>query len=166
MTTRAIRLPQQRIQRDIQMLVRSFPSEHIVVQRNSERPTSVDLYGQPAYSQTVIFSGEALFSDAGGNVTRYGLGQVEEEKPMVLFPGEHDIRPGDFFRRGDKLYQIDYAPDHWPGFTSATIHLYQQGTTPAQGPYAVDTTKAAPASPVPQEMPPPGTFTYPPGREP
>lgn len=128
MTMRAVRIPQHRVQRDVQMLVRSFPSERITVWRNSTRPTSVDDYGQPNFSRSIVFEGEALFSDASGNVTRYGLGQVEEEKPMVLFPGEHDIRPGDFFERAGKLYQIDYAPDHWPGFTPATVRLYQQGT--------------------------------------
>lgn len=127
MTTRAVRIPRQQIQRDIQMLVRSFPSERITVWRNSAQPVSVDQYGQPSYGRAVVFEGEALFSDASGNVTRYGLGQVEEEKPMVLFPGKHDIRPGDFFERQNKLYQIDFAPDHWPGFTPATVHLYQQG---------------------------------------
>ena len=129
MSQRAPRIPLHQVQRDVQMLVRTFPSQRIRIYRLSDRPTSVDDYGQPTYEEVTVYIGEALFSDASGNVTRYGLGQVEEEKPMLLVPGKRDIRPGDFFRRGGKRYQLQHAPDHWPGFTAATVVLYEQGTT-------------------------------------
>jgi len=111
------------------MLVRSFPSERIRIWRQSARPTSVDEYGQPSYGETTVYVGEALFSAANGSVTRYGLGQVEEEKPLILVPGKRDIQPGDFFRRRGLLYQIQWAPNHWPGFTAGTVVKYEQGTS-------------------------------------
>lgn len=129
MTQRAPRLPLHRVQRDIQMLVRTFPSERIKIWRHSARPDAVDDYGQPTYDEETVYIGEALFSDASGSVSRYGLGQVEEEKPMILIPGKRDIQPGDFFRRAGKLYQIQYAPDHWPGFTVGTVVRFEQGTS-------------------------------------
>jgi hypothetical protein len=115
------------VQRDIQMLVRTFPSQRLRIFRRSDRPTAVDDYGQPSYTETTVYWGEVLFSDASGTVTRYGLGQVEEEKPILLIPGKRDVRPGDFFRRDDVLYQIQHAPAYWPGFTSGTVVKYEQG---------------------------------------
>lgn len=131
MTQRAVILPLHRVQRDIQMLVRTFPSERLRVWRYSDRPVSVDEYGQPTYSEVTVYYGECLWSDASGDVTRYGLGQVEEEKPVLLIPGKRDVRPGDFFRRKGLLYQLQHAPDYWPGFTSATVVKYEQGTSAA-----------------------------------
>ena len=129
MTQRAVRVPLHRVQRDVHLLARSFPSEVISFYRQSVRPIEIDEYGQPKYDYALVYVGEVLWSETGATVTRYGLGQVEEIKPFVLIPGKRDVRPGDFFRRAGVLYQVETAPDYWPGFTGATCNRFEQGTS-------------------------------------
>jgi hypothetical protein len=119
---RGQRPPRFYVQRDIQILVRSFPSERLQVFRLGEPRTSgatLDL-GEVTYPEVTVFNGEALFIPAGGTVARYGLGEVEEDTPQVLIPGWHDIQQGDRVRRQQmlpggrfsepRLYVVMYAP--------------------------------------------------------
>lgn len=133
------RPPRWFVQRDIQILCRSFPSERMVVFRLGEPQTSqeaLDL-GEPTYPEETVFDGEALFIPAGGTVARYGLGEVEEDKPQVLIPGWQEINQGDRVRvipmnpdgsEGTiRLYVVLYAPNPWQGFTHVTLENFGQG---------------------------------------
>lgn len=133
------RPPRWFVQRDIQILVRSFPSERLVVFRLGEPTTSGDTLdlGEPSYQEYTVFDGEALFIPAGGTVARFGLGEVEEDKPQVLISGWHDIQQGDRVRRipmnpdgsegAIRLYTVQYAPNPWLGFTHITLENFGQG---------------------------------------
>lgn len=138
---RGQRAPRFYVQRDIQILVRSFPSERLVVFRLGE-PTVAEVgtdinMGEPTYAEIPVFNGEALFIPAGGSWARYGLGEVEEEQPQILIPGWHDIRQGDRVRRRQmlpggrfmepRLYVVKYQPDPWHSFTHITLENYGQG---------------------------------------
>jgi len=133
------RAPRWYVQRDIQILVRSFPSERLVVHRLAEESVAggtIDL-GEVTYLEDPVFDGEALFIPRGGVVARYGLGEVEEDKPQVLIPGWHDIQQGDRVRRipmlpdgsegTTRLYTVHEAPDPWHGFTHVILENYGQG---------------------------------------
>ena len=126
------------VQRDIWALVQSFPSERIRIYRRSARPTSVTSLGQPVYGELTVYSGKALVVPAGGTVERYGLGQVEEDQPQLLIPGDRDIRQGDFlvhqgltpagtFRPG-RTYIVSFPMNHWRNFSVVVCRIYQQGT--------------------------------------
>jgi len=131
---RGLRAPRWFVQRDIHALVRSFPSERLTI----VRPTTVVSGMETTTVDTVVFVGEALFIPQGGEVKRFGLGQVEEDRPYILVPGNHDIRQGDMVTRSQMLpggvgwepprrYQILYPPNHWQAFTVCTLNNFEQG---------------------------------------
>lgn len=136
---RGQRAPRFYVQRDIQALVRSFPNERLVVFRLGGAQTSGDTLdlGEVTYPEITVFNGEALFIPAGGTVSRYGLGEVEEDKPQVLIPGWHDIQQGDRVRRSQmlpggrftqpRLYTVLYAPNVWYSFSHLTLENFGQG---------------------------------------
>lgn len=134
---RGLRPPGWFVQRDIQILTRSFPSEHMVIFRRALDASEVTDLGEPIYPETTVFDGEALFIEAGGSVARFGLGEVEEDKPQMLIPGWHDVQPGDRVRRymllptGEeavrRLYTVSYAPKPWFNFCHITLENFGQG---------------------------------------
>lgn len=134
---RGLRPPRWFVQRDIQILVRSFPSEHMVIFRQAADASSVNDLGEPVYPETVVFDGEALFIEAGGSVARFGLGEVEEDKPQMLVPGWYDIQQGDRVRRytllpdGEetvaRIYLVSYAPKPWQNFCHIVLENFGQG---------------------------------------
>lgn len=136
---RGQRPPRFYVQRDIQILVRSFPSERLVIFRLGPGETSgasLDL-GELRFPEIVVFNGEALFIPASGTVQRFGLGEVEEENPRILLPGWHDIQQGDRVRRAQmlpggrfgesRLYTVLYQPNPWYSFTHITLQNFGQG---------------------------------------
>lgn len=133
---RAANIPKYYVQRDIQILVRSFPSERLRIYRHGEVIGADDL-GQLTYQEIEAFNGEALFIPESGEVARYGLGQVEEEKPRFLVPGWHTIYQGDLVTRQERLpggrfgnprsYQVEYPPNHWHAYIVITLENYGQG---------------------------------------
>ena len=126
MGMRAIRPRRFYVQRDIQMLVRTFPSERVVITRGGE-----PIYGE--YGEIIdwtaipVFDGEALVIPADGSVADYGLGQVENKNPQILVPGTRDIQQGDFVVLADRRYQVEFEPNHWHGFVVVRLEQYQQG---------------------------------------
>jgi hypothetical protein len=134
---RGLRPPAWFVQRDIQILTRSFPNEHMVIFRRSQTASEVTDLGEPFYPEVTVFDGEALFIEAGGSVARFGLGEVEEDKPQILIPGWYDVRQGDRVRRytllpdGNedeaRLYTITYAPKPWRSFCHCTLENFGQG---------------------------------------
>lgn len=134
---RGQRAPRWFVQRDIQILIRSFPSEHMVIYRRGETAVSRTELGEPVYGEDVIFDGEALFIEAGGTVARYGLGEVEEDKPQMLIAGWHDVQQGDRVRRyrrlsdGNeavaRLYVVLFAPAPWQNYCHIVLENYGQG---------------------------------------
>ncbi len=133
---RAANIPRWYVQQSIQALIRTFPSERLRIFRHGAI-TGVDGLGQQTYAETVVFEGEALYIPETGDVARYGLGQVEEDKPRMLVSGWHPIMQGDFVTRQERLpggafgdprpYQIEYPPNHWHAFTVITLANYGQG---------------------------------------
>lgn len=133
---RGQRPPRWFIQRDIHMLVRSFPSERVRIFRYGDI-VSTDPLGQPVYAEVEVFNGEALYIPETGEVARYGLGQVEEDQPRLLVPGWHPIKQGDFVTRQERLpgggfgdarpYQVEYPPDHWHAYSVIVLANFGQG---------------------------------------
>lgn len=135
---RGWRPPLWYVQRDISILIRSFPSGRVVITR--PRQVTQSDFGEPAEEYDPVFTGEALFVPAGGTVARYGLGQVEEDKPRMLIAGWHDVQQGDMLTVSQLLpggrgwtpprrYQVLYAPVFWHGFIDLTLENYEQGVT-------------------------------------
>ena len=121
-----VRLPKHLIHQDIQTLVRAFPGEYVTFTRKAIG--GVTPRGQvQKVDDVVLYQGEALFIPAGGDVTRYGLGQVEEDKPQMLLVGTYDIRQGDFCLRRGRLYAVQYPPNAWHAFMHITLSNYAQG---------------------------------------
>ncbi len=129
--------PRWYVQRDIQILVRSFPSEHIRITRRGAI-TSVSASGQPNYAITVVFEGEALVAPHDGTLERIGIGQIEQDNPVLLVPGFHKILQGDFLLRGEpepdgsvdtaRLYVVTFNANAWHAFSVVTMRNYRQGT--------------------------------------
>jgi hypothetical protein len=134
---RTVSVPRWRAQADIDALVRSFPSERIRVFRPVT--ASYTRFLQREATEQPVFDGKALFVQAGGDVRRFGLGQVEEENPKILLAGWQDIDQGDMVRhlqllpggrgyRPARLYRVRYAPDPWHAWMLVQLEQYQQGT--------------------------------------
>jgi len=129
--------PRWYVQRDIAILVGSFPSEHIRITRRTG-VSSVSATGQPVYGIAVIFEGKALVAPKDGTLERIGIGQIEQDNPVLLIPGFHDIRQGDFLLRGEpepdgseapaRLYIVTFNADAWHAFSVVTMRNYRQGT--------------------------------------
>ena len=124
------------VQRDIAILIRSFPSGRITITR--PRIITTSEFGEPEEVFESVFVGEGLFVPAGGTVARYGLGQVEEDQPHLLVAGHHDIQQGDMVTiqqllpggRGwtpPRRYQVLYPPPYWHGFRDLTLENFEQG---------------------------------------
>lgn len=122
---RAMRPRRFFVQRDIQMLVRTFPSETVTVQRGTR---TYSAGGQQRWTYATIFFGEALVVPATGDVQDFGLGQVENKAPKILIPGTRDIRQGDFVILAGRTYQITFEPNWWHGFLLLTLAQWQQGS--------------------------------------
>ena len=133
---RGLRPPAWFVQRDIHILVRSFPSEWVQILRGTQ--TSQTDYMEPVETMTLVYTGEGLFVPAGGTVERYGLGQVEEDKPKILIHGHVDIQQGDYCSRSRLLpggrgwtdprwYQVLYEPNYWHANVSITLTNFGQG---------------------------------------
>ena len=124
---RARRTPRWFVQRDIQMLVRTFPSETIVIRRGRRIFPGGGL-GQQKWVYDIVYMGEALVIPAGGEVADYGLGQVENKNPLLLISGNRDIAQGDFVTLQGRSYQVEFEPDHWNAFLQVKLAQHQQGT--------------------------------------
>jgi hypothetical protein len=123
---RAIKPRRWFVQRDIQMLIRTFPSESIAVFRGVRTFGSL---GQTVrWNETnIVYRGEALVIPATGAVADYGLGQVENKNPQLLISGNRDIEQGDFVRYQNRKYQVEFEPNHWHAFLQITLAQFQQG---------------------------------------
>ncbi len=123
---RAVKPRRWAVQRDIQMLLRTFPSETITVFRG------VRTYGGlgqiTGWNETnIVYRGEALVIPATGTVADYGLGQVENLQPQLLISGNRDIQQGDFVRLKGLKYQVEFQPNAWRAFLQVKLAQYQQG---------------------------------------
>jgi len=122
---RAIKPRRWGVQRDIQMLIRTFPSEAIVVFRGKR--TYGGLGQTTGWNEThIVYRGEALVIPATGTVASYGLGQVENLQPQLLVSGDRDIQQGDFVRLKGRKYQVEFQPNAWRAFLQIKLTQYQQ----------------------------------------
>jgi hypothetical protein len=126
---RAVRYPKFEVQRAIQMLIRTFPSELVVIMRQGAI-TGVSTLGRPAHAEFEVFRGEGLFVPSDGNVQRFGLGTVEEDSPHLLIAGSTPIKQGDLYTRNGRRYRVQYPPSMWLAWTSVTLKNLEQGTAP------------------------------------
>lgn len=123
---RAVKPRRWAVQRDIQMLIRTFPSEAIVIFRGVREYGPLNQIVR--WNETnIIFRGEALVIPATGTVADYGLGQVENMQPQILISGHRDIQQGDFVKLQGRKYQVEFAPNPWHAFTLVKLAQFQQG---------------------------------------
>ncbi len=122
---RAIKPRRWGVQRDIQMLIRTFPNETIVVTRGTR--TYDDLGSVMGWDYAIVYRGEALVIPATGTVADYGLGQVENVQPQLLVPGQRDIQQGDFVDLKGRTFQVEFPPNPWHAFTQIKLKQYEQG---------------------------------------
>lgn len=113
------------VQRDVQMLVRAFPSESVTITRARRTYSSG---GQQRLVYDPIFMGEALVVPATGDVQDFGLGQVENKHPKILIAGTRDIQQGDFVLLAGRRYQVMFEPNAWHGFTLLNLAQWEQGS--------------------------------------
>jgi hypothetical protein len=124
------RVRKSEIIRDIQGLIRTYPSEVVTILRGV--PVYNDL-GEldPNSSQTTpIYKGEVLIVPVSGAVQRYGLGQVENLNDTILVSGKRDIRQGDYVIIKGRIFQITNAPSFLNAFMWLNITQVSQQTPP------------------------------------
>lgn len=119
---RAVKPRPSFVRREIQVLIRTFPSVFVTITRNIK----TYLYGQQRMVPVTVFSGEVLVIPASGTVERYGLGQVENTQPQILVAGKRDIQQGDFVVMAGVVYQVEFAPAYFDGFMTLRLAQYQQ----------------------------------------
>lgn len=114
------------VQRDIQVLIRTFPSEWVSIYRGRRLSGNV---GQNLGwgVGTLIYQGEALVIPADGSVADYGLGQVENKNPQILVSGTRAFEQGDFVELAGRKYQVEFEPNWWHGFSLLRLEQFQQG---------------------------------------
>lgn len=122
---RAIKPRRWAVQRDIQMLVRTFPAVTIVIFRGQRIYDNGEVVGWD--ESHIVYRGEALKIPATGTVADYGLGQVENLAPQLLISGDRDIQQADFVRLDGRLYQVEFPPNPWRAYTQVKLKQYEQG---------------------------------------
>lgn len=122
---RAVKPSRARVQQDVQLLIRTFPSVYVQITRAS-RTYGGRFGAQTVGSDPVVYQGEALVIPAGASVNLYGLGQVESKNHQVLIAGHRDVQQGDLLTWEGKRYQVSQAPDPWRAFTLVTLQLFEQ----------------------------------------
>ena len=116
---RAVKPRRWAVQRDIQGLIRTFPSQTVVIFRGTR--IYGDLGEVLGFDQTIVYRGEALLIPATGTVADYGLGQVENLMPQLLVSGTRDIEQGDFVELEGRTYQVEFPPNAWHAFTQIKL---------------------------------------------
>lgn len=114
------------IQREMQLLVRTFPTEYVEVYRVT--PGVIGSLGQRTPPvETFVYKGEGLVQPAGGSLTLEGLGQIEFDQPYAIIPSTRDIQQGDFMRYKGRVLQVEHQPDYWKSFMILRFAQNQQG---------------------------------------
>lgn len=121
-----LRIPKSLIRREIQALIRTFPSETIRVTRRGGGTWNNE--GDQTPDEVEIYRGEALVAPAGGMVTILGLGQIESKQPQMLISGSWPIQQGDTVLWQGRRYLVSFNPDYWQAFLLLT--LQQDDATP------------------------------------
>lgn len=121
-----LRIPKAMIRREIQTLIRTFPSETVRVTRRGGGTWNSE--GDQTPDEVEIYRGEALVAPAGGMVTILGLGQIESKQPQMLISGSWPIEQGDTVLWGGRRYLVSFDPDYWQAFLLLT--LQQDDATP------------------------------------
>lgn len=114
-----LRIPKAMIRREIQTLIRTFPSEPITITRRTGGTWNAE--GDETPGTAIIYKGEALVIPAGGNVTVLGLGQLEVKQPRVLISGSYPVAQGDELVLHGRRYLVEFEPDHWQAFLLLTL---------------------------------------------
>lgn len=123
-----LRIPKSFIRRDIQTLIRTFPSETITITRAT--PGTWNDLGDHTPGAAIIYLGEALVIPAGGTVNVLGLGQVEDKNPRLLISGSWPIEQGDEVILAHRRYTVAFEPDHWQSFLHITLQPTDATVTP------------------------------------
>jgi len=121
------RVSRWQIQRDIQKHMRTFPTIHAVV---FERVKGYDDYNQPTDGNATDhtqYQGEVLLVPAGGNVQRFGLGEVEDFDYMMMIPGQRVVSQGAFTTIESRLYQVTDKPVFAGGYLQLKLKQFRQG---------------------------------------
>jgi hypothetical protein len=115
------------VQREIQLLVRTFPVEHVEVYRVT--PGTTGPLGQKTPPvEVLVYKGEALVQPAGGSLIVENLGQIEFDQPYMVVPSHRAIMQGDRMRYKGRILQVEHPPDYWKAFLVVRFAQNQQGT--------------------------------------
>ena len=110
------------VQQLVHRLTRTFPTVRVEL----TRPTlTFDANGQQVEEPVVVYHGEALLAEQGGEVRVYGLGQTEQQSLMLLIAGDRDIRQGDRLVFAGRTYVVSDQPNVWHAFRH--VRLEQKG---------------------------------------
>jgi hypothetical protein len=142
MGRRIKKFPRQQVIRDIQGIVRTFPSSFVAIERAGyvQDPDT----GEQFKVLVIIWQGELHIRRVTATVQRLEMGQILTDTFAILVPGEHDIREGDFVRIlenpywatnhpvpvGETFFQIQRVANPFGAYNVAELNRYQQGEGP------------------------------------
>lgn len=115
------------VQREIQYLIRAFPSKYVVIYRETavyDPDFGQRLDGQGA--RTPRFAGEVTVIPAGGVVELYGGGQTERKTPTLILTTHRDVQQGDYVELDGRTYQVEYPIDHFGYYVEVRLQQYRQ----------------------------------------
>jgi len=118
-----IKLSKAAIQQTLQLLIRTFDSRSVTVERATKTYSALK---QQQLGMSTVYRGEALMVPAGSSVEVYGLGQVENASVQLLIVGRRGIQQGDFVTLDGKRFQIRDAPVWWHGYTTVALKQWEQ----------------------------------------
>lgn len=118
--------PRALITSSIQTLIRTFPSQTVRVTRVTGWTMNAAKMRQ-APIESVMYLGEALFVEAGGQISQLGLGMVETKDPHLLVAGVHPIHIGDRLTVRGVPYEVTSDSNRWGAFG---IYKLKQVTQP------------------------------------
>lgn len=116
-------MPVATIQRTVQLLIRTFESRAVTVERATKTYSALK---QQQLAMATIYRGEALIVPAGTSVQVLGLGPVVTGGAQLLIAGRRAIQPQDFVTLDGKRYQVQDVPIWWHGYTTVGLKQWEQ----------------------------------------